>query len=311
MTQLHDKGFGDAGGRILVVDDESVNIEIMAEALQDQHEILIATSGEKALSLADRARPDLILLDVMMPKMDGYQVCELLKQDPSLSEIPIIFVTGLDAHDDEAKGLALGAIDYVTKPIRPAILQARVRNHLKLKWIQDVLRQNALTDMLTGLANRRNMDEVLSVEVSRAQRNECALAFVLMDIDHFKDYNDCYGHQAGDDVLRKVGATLGGLVRCPPDLAARYGGEEFALVLPNADLDCAQQIAERARQAIADLQIPHCRSSVAGHVTASFGVVAVPGGAGASDPSHLIQQADEALYKAKETGRNRVCLALG
>lgn len=295
----------DSGGVILVVDDEPDNIELISAALEDQHHVIFATHGDEALALAVAQRPDLILLDVVMPAPGGYEVCRRLKADPATASIPVIFVTGLDSQEDEAKGLELGAIDYVTKPVSPPILCARVRNHLELKRARDQLEVLSASDSLTGLANRRRFDTVLAAEIARHRRNLEPLSLVLIDVDHFKAYNDAYGHVAGDACLRRVAEAIASAARRPPDLVARYGGEEFVCVLPETDQRGALRVAEQVRAAVAALGVPHERSSAAGTVTASVGVITTY----CDDdlgPNELVALADGQLYGAKSEGRNMV-----
>jgi diguanylate cyclase (GGDEF)-like protein len=267
--------------------------------------LLFATSSEEALQLAATHMPDLILLDVMMPEMNGYAVCARLKSDPTTRSIPVIFVTALEREEDEAKGLEVGAIDYITKPFNPAIVRARVRNHLELKRYRDFLENLATTDGLTGIPNRRQCDEFLLREWRRAIRKQTPLSLIMMDIDFFKDFNDHYGHLAGDDCLRQVAQTLAEGARRPADLVARYGGEEFVSVLPETNLEGARQVAEQLRDKINALQIPHARSPVAGYVTLSLGVATQTPTVG-QQPQGIVELADARLYISKESGRNRV-----
>jgi PleD family two-component response regulator len=220
------------GGTILIVDDETTNIEILAELLASDYDVIFATSGEEALAIVESARPDLILLDVMMPDIDGYEVCARLKKSASSKDISVIFITGLGDLEAETRGLSLGAVDYVTKPINPAVVRMRVRNHIELKIARDELARLAATDGLTGLANRRRFDQVLATECSRLRRSKGRLSLIMIDIDHFKAFNDTYGHVAGDGCLRQVGGAIGSVIHRTPDLAARYGGEEFSCILP-------------------------------------------------------------------------------
>lgn len=290
---------------ILIVDDMPSNIEILNQVLGGEYDILFATGGREALEIAANEVPDLILLDVMMPNMDGYQVCKKLKADPRTQRIPVIFITAMDQDEDEARGLNLGAIDYLTKPIRPAIVKARVRNHLQLKRYRDFLEYLSLTDGLTGIPNRRRLDVCLESEWRRGRRNGTPLSLIIMDIDLFKAFNDGYGHPAGDECLRQVAAALVGCIRRPADLVARYGGEEFACLLPDTDLEGAVSVAEQIRQKIHEMNIPHGFSAVADRITLSMGVISqVPGHA--QSPADLIRVADGCLYKAKREGRNRI-----
>jgi diguanylate cyclase (GGDEF)-like protein len=252
-----------------------------------------------------RERPDLILLDVLMPGMDGYETCARLKADRLLRDIPVIFVTALDEVSEETRGLEVGAVDYLTKPISAPIVKARVRTHLELKRYQDVLRRLACLDGLTGIGNRRRFDELLEQEWRRAARTGQPLALILADVDDFKAYNDHYGHLAGDECLRLVASTLAAAIKRSMDLLARYGGEEFACLLPETDLTGAVVVARRLVTAVAELRIPHAYSGAAACVTISAGVASIiPSQDGSA--SALVQAADTCLYRAKKEGRNRV-----
>ncbi len=293
---------------VLVVDDEPVNIEVMAETLDIEFDVICAASGTEALSLAADAQPDLIFLDVIMPGVDGYEVCGRLKADPRTSAIPVIFVTALEGLEDEERGLRIGAIDYVTKPIRPPIVRARARNQVELKRARDQLATLARVDGLTGLANRRAFDTALERECLRHLRQKAPMALLLADIDHFKRYNDAYGHVRGDHCLRRVAAVLREATNRPADLTARYGGEEFACVLPDTPAQGARAVAERLRHEVLRLAIPHAGSPAAAQVTVSIGGVAARG-ARLADPAALVEGADRQLYLAKAHGRNRVLVA--
>ncbi|MET0238255.1 MAG: response regulator, partial [Sphingobium sp.] len=189
---------------ILIVDDEISNIEIMNATLEESYEICFATSGEQALETARSILPDLILLDVLMPGLNGFDVCRALKQDKLLADVPVIFTTGLGDTEDEVRGLSLGAIDYVTKPIQPVILRARVNNHIELKRLRDQLAEMAVTDALTGLSNRRRLEQALMTETNRLARTGEWLSVIMLDIDFFKQFNDTYGHPAGDRCIAMV-----------------------------------------------------------------------------------------------------------
>ena len=304
--------------KVLVVDDIAANIEILYAILRQDYDILFAKSGADAVRLVNREMPDLILLDIMMPDMDGYQVCASLKDDPRTAGIPVIFITAMRSDEDETKGLDCGAIDYITKPITPAIVKARVRNHLALKRSHDLLEKLsaelgeknrqlevlAREDGLTGLANRRHFDEVLDAEIKRAMRTRRCLSLILCDLDHFKNYNDQYGHLAGDHCLRSIGDIMRSTFKRAGDLAARYGGEEFAVILPDTGTEHAGRLAERLRQALAARELPHDINGVPGLVTLSVGVV----GAQATREraaEWFISNADQALYRSKDNGRNQ------
>lgn len=307
---------------VLIVDDEPTNVQALAGLLKDEFRIIVANNGEKALSLAGgEHQPDLILLDIQMPDLDGYEVCRRLKEDPRTSEIPIIFVTARDAASDEEKGFLLGAVDYISRPFYPAIVRARVRTHLNLKRKTDLLEEISMRDGLTGSPNRRYFDELFEKERLRAQREKQVLSVIMMDIDRFKDFNDNYGHGSGDDALRKVAKALSEGVERPGDVVARYGGEEFVALLPRTDATGAAALAERFRASVEALAVPHEYSSAASVVTLSLGVATACGEDRESSEAEvesgddglsgdtLLKRADEALYAAKREGRNRYSVA--
>jgi diguanylate cyclase (GGDEF)-like protein len=292
--------------RLLVVDDQSVNIQALYQIFHADHEVFMATSGAQALEICANNPPDLILLDVVMPEMDGLEVCRRLKADPLTANIPVIFVTGQSDPADETRGFETGAVDFITKPVTPAVVRARVKTHLTLKAQTDLLRSLVFIDGLTGVANRRHFDESLAAEWRHCRRNGLPLALLMIDIDHFKLYNDQYGHPTGDACLQTVGVTLKQGFGRSHDLVARYGGEEFACLMPECDLASALTKAEALRLAVEQLAIPHAASPVAPGVTLSIGVATlVPGDQ--DKPRDLVSLADLALYKAKNNGRNRVC----
>jgi diguanylate cyclase (GGDEF)-like protein len=260
------------------------------------------------LELAAQSAPDLILLDVMMPDMDGYETCRRLKADPLTRDIPVIFVTALNNAEDEAFGLEVGAVDFISKPLNSAVVRARVRTHLTLKYQADLLRSMAFLDGLTGIANRRQFEEALQREWRACLRTGTSLALAMIDIDHFKSFNDTCGHVAGDACLRAVAGILHNDMSRPHDLIARYGGEEFACLLPDTDLEGARVKAEQLRHAVQSLGIPHEASGTAPVVTISVGLETfIP--TDELTPERLVAAADAQLYKAKHAGRNRVCCA--
>lgn len=289
--------------RLLIVDDQSANVRVIAEALRDEYELFFATSGAKALEIAAANDVELVLLDVVMPEMDGFEVCRRLKADERTSRIPVIFVTAREEMSDEERGFDVGAVDYITKPIRPPIVRARVRTHLELKAARDLLESMASIDGLTGIANRRRFDVVLAQEWKRAVRSGAPISLAMIDVDDFKKFNDCYGHARGDDCLRAVASVLASVTRRPPDLAARYGGEEFAIVLPDTDAEAMPLLLARLVDGVRALAIEHARSSCSDVVSVSVGAVTlVP--LRESDPSSAIETADRLLYEAKRGGRN-------
>ncbi|HPF60096.1 MAG TPA: diguanylate cyclase [Candidatus Competibacteraceae bacterium] len=297
--------FDEPQATILVVDDVIENIEILNNILSSCYRVLFATNGPDALAIVREQSPDLILLDVVMPDMNGYQVCARLKQHPITREIPVIFVTAKDQEEDEETGLQLGAVDYLTKPVRSSIVKLRVGIHLELKRYRDYLAALSMTDGLTGIPNRRRFDEFLKTEWLHAVRSRTPLSLVLTDVDHFKAYNDHYGHIAGDQCLKTVAQTLAkGLTR-RTDLVARYGGEEFACVLPATDHAGALAIAERLRKHVMSQHLDHARSPTHLFVTVSMGVATLESDQHV-DPQALIERADQQLYRAKQMGRNQI-----
>lgn len=297
-------------GRLLVVDDQPTNIRLLYEAFHQQYDIFMAASGEEALEQIKRAQPDLILLDVMMPGMDGYEVCRRLKAEPMTAEIPVIFVTAQHSESDEVLGFEIGAVDFITKPINPVIVKARVATHMALKRQNDVLRSIAMLDGLTGIANRRKFDEALASLWHQCRRDQEPLSLIMLDVDYFKRYNDHYGHQAGDDCLRALADAFRRALLRPQDLLARIGGEEFACLLPWTDATGAMTTAERIKDAVHQLALDHQASPVGKIVTVSMGLVTqIPGFANGS--SRLMELADQALYRQKANGRDGICIAQG
>ncbi len=295
-------------GRVLVVDDAMENVQILHQALRAEHEVLFALSGEKALEVARTQLPDLILLDAIMPGMDGYTVCALLRETPELKDIPIIFVTALSRPEDETRALDAGAADFISKPFNVAVVRARVRTQLTVKRQSDALRAMSLTDSLTGVANRRSFSEAIDNEWRRCARAGHPMALIMADIDCFKLFNDAYGHQAGDNCLQQVSAAMARCGTRTPDLLARYGGEEFVMLLPQEDVGGAIVVAQRILEHVRALAIPHQASSAAAQVTVSMGVASIMPSEGAT-PAALIRAADALLYQAKNAGRNRFCVA--
>ncbi|GAB0152166.1 response regulator [Marinobacterium sp. BA1] len=293
---------------LLIVDDMAANIRILANLLKDDYTIQVANRGQKALDIARGSHPpDLILLDIMMPEMDGYQVCRELKNNAITNHIPIIFVTAMDAVEDQKKGLSLGAVDYITKPFDADIVKVRVRNHMNLKVKTDMLEDMSHVDGLTQVANRRNFDRSLQRELKRLERSGKPLGLVMLDIDYFKPFNDHYGHGKGDECLIKVAAALQQVIKRPGDLLARYGGEEFAAILPETDAEGVARVAEAMRAAVEAIDVEHGYSQVADHVTISVGCCAQIVTA-ETTAEQLLNRADTALYAAKRQGRNRVVI---
>jgi len=289
---------------VLVIDDEPLYQELIADILCDDYEVLVAESGVIGLQIAMNNVPHLILLDLMMPGIDGYAVFRCLKADRRTCEVPVIFITGKCHVEDETKGLRMGAVDFIAKPINPDLVRARVNTQITFKLMRDKLAMLAATDGLTGLANRFHFDSMLAYEYARHQRSGKELSLIMLDIDQFKAFNDAYGHISGDECLRAVAQAMKKTVSRATDLVARYGGEEFVVLLPETSLNGAVLLAEKIRNCIGDLALPH-RDSSAGHVTASLGVVSGKFLTGSSIVD-VLTEADIQLYAAKAGGRNRV-----
>lgn len=290
---------------VLVVDDEKQNRDLLAELLKHDCRVILAKNGTQAIDRAHELQPDLILLDVMMPDINGHQVIQSLKHDDATRQIPVIFISALDSPEDEERGLDLGAVDYITKPFHPSIVRKRVRNHLQSVHHRHLLENLAKIDSLTEIANRRRYNEALENEWRRCARSGAPLSLAIIDVDHFKAYNDRLGHAAGDSILRSIATTLHGFMRRPGDLAARYGGEEFILLLPQVDANAAKRIGNDIRASVEALHLQHPDSPVGPYVTISLGGMTITPTDGLVDPL-FFQQADAALYKAKSAGRNRV-----
>lgn len=292
--------------RLLMVDDEPLNIQAVYQAFAPDHQVLVATHGEQALALCASRQPDLVLLDVGMPGMDGFEVCRRLKADPSTRDIPVVFVTAHDDADVETRALAAGAVDFITKPIQPQVVRARVRTQLTLKRQADQLRQWVDTDGLTGVHNRRVFDARLHEEWGRARRQREALSVLLVDLDQFGRFNTRYGPQAGDDCLRRVAHTLAGGLMRHGDLLARLAADQFACLLPATPLPGAVQVARRLAEHLRLQAIAHPDSSVAGILTVSQGVAAASGVL-ALPADALLRAASEQMHQAKALGRNQIC----
>lgn len=302
---------------ILMVDDDATVIQVLSKCLSGHGRLRFATSGAAALRLAKENPPDLILLDAEMPGMSGFEVWEAMRADPSLQEVPVIFVTSHSEEAMEEKGLAMGAADFIAKPIRPAIVAARVKTQLRLKLALDRLKKLAATDGLTQCANRRVLDEYLSTEWNRAQRAQHPLSILMIDVDHFKKYNDVYGHLHGDQALIAVAQVFRRSACRPGDLVARYGGEEFSVILPDTGQAGAIAVAAAIHDAIKQLHVEHTGSE-RGVLSVSIGVAsfdensigwasAITQNEGQRPTGPIIEQllaiADGALYAAKQAGR--------
>lgn len=333
---------------ILIVDDTPENLRLLSTMLnQYGYKVRKVMSGEMALKVVKNATPDLILLDIGLPEMNGYEVCQQIKSMPESQDIPVIFLSAYDQTEQKIKAFAVGGVDYITKPFQLAEVKARIETHLQLRELQkaysrlveelqeknqklqqkiedheaEIIRRKIVEkelnkvnqeleklanfDPLTGLANRRKFDQMIRLEWRRLLQEKAYMTIILCDIDSFKNYNDTYGHQAGDECLAQVAQAIQQQVKRSHDLVARYGGEEFIILLPNTDQAGALTIAEQMRQAVIDLQIQHSTSAVAPLVTLSLGIFSqIPNLE--STLENVIYKADQALYLAKTQGRNQV-----
>lgn len=288
--------------KILLVDDVPANLHTLSQALMDQYDLSVTTSGADALALAEHSAPDLILLDVMMPEMDGLETLRRLRQTDWGREIAVILVTADDRTETQVFGLDQGADDFIAKPVVVPIVQARVRNLLERQRLRRELMRLATTDELTGTANRRHFFELGEAERSRVVRYKQPCGLLMLDIDHFKSVNDQHGHAAGDAVLTAFAETIQSLLR-QPDVLGRLGGEEFAVLLPQTEPQGTLDLAERLRARVEEMGVAADNGSTI-RVTTSLGATQLQ----ASDRSFdvALQRADTALYTAKDGGRNQV-----
>ncbi|MDC8770394.1 diguanylate cyclase [Roseateles albus] len=295
--------------RLLIVDDQPVNIQALYQVFAADYQVFMATSGPQALAICRDKHPDLVLLDVQMPGMDGYEVCRQIKADAELQDLPVVFVTAHSEPQAETFGLEVGAVDFISKPFNPAVVRARVKTHLTIKLQGDLLRQMVFIDGLTGVYNRRFFDERLALEFQRAKRSGTMLSLMVADVDYFKRFNDRYGHLAGDEALRTVATTLAKQLKRPGDMVSRYGGEEFACILPDTDAAGALSLAGEMNAAIRAAHIIHAESDVCDVMTVSLGVASFRPDA-TRLAEELIVAADQQLYLAKSQGRGRACGAV-
>lgn len=292
--------------RLLIVDDQAVNVRIIHSLFKADCDVFMASAGEQVMQLCHSQLPDIILLDLELPGIDGYEVCRQLKTDEATADIPVIFITGHRSNTQEARGFELGAVDFIAKPIVGNIVRARVRVHLQLKLQSSFLRTLAMADGLTGLANRRMFDAAVDKRWRQCAREQLPFSILMLDVDYFKRFNDRYGHQAGDDCLREVAKAISKHVNRPLDLAARYGGEEFACLLPATDAEGALALADAILDEVRALGMEHGNSDAAPIVTLSAGFATLVPDLSSSSTA-LLKMADEQLYRAKDKGRNQAC----
>jgi diguanylate cyclase (GGDEF)-like protein len=289
---------------LLIVDDESANLKVLAHILGTDYTIYTATNGRSAIEKAKELLPDLILLDIIMPEMDGYQTLYTIKNTKEIQKIPVVFITGLDSEEDEEKGLSLEAADYITKPFSAPIVKLRVRNQIQIVNQFRIIQRLSMIDDLTNIPNRRSFDSRLCVEWRQAVRGKIPISLLMMDLDRFKKLNDTYGHHQGDTVLKTIAKIFTKALKRPADFAARWGGEEFVILLPNTPLEGALEVAEHIRADVENTLIS-CRNGSEIKITISIGVSSIiPVNSSSKDT--FLTNADRALYQAKDTGRNKV-----
>ncbi|MDO9103456.1 MAG: diguanylate cyclase [Methylovulum sp.] len=293
--------------KILIVDDDITSVRMLDAILRDKYDLIVALNGEQALRRAMLAPPDIIILDIGLGDMDGYQVFQYLSGNEVTRDIPVIFVTAATGEAEEKKGLELGAVDYIVKPYRPAIILARINNYLELKHQRDQLHYLSSQDSLTGIANKRGFELFFEQAWQSAVRFDEKIALVYMDIDHFKKYNDNYGHIAGNRCLKKVAHVLTDCLKRKTDLVARYRDDEFVCVLSKTDLDGALHVAKKIQAAVIAKAISHLHAPTHDHITLSFGVAAVNPVWEQGDASVLLDVAVRLMYQAKAQDGNQIC----
>ena len=306
-----------SGFKILIIDDSQLNQTVLrniltsgaaaAEAATNPYIVEVAGSGREGLDKVDTFKPDLVLLDIVMPDMSGFEVLSTLKVSRITRSIPVIIITGLSDAENEEKGLILGAVDYITKPFKEAIVRARIKAHQTIVEQMKLIERQSLYDPLTNILNRRSFDFNCEALWAHSIRQQEAVSILMIDVDNFKAFNDTYGHQAGDLALQTTTKAISASLKRASDLVFRWGGEEFTVLLPNTCEDGAEKIAEHIRESVEKAEIPSISDISLPGVTASIGVSSVVPSIG-SAISELIRQADKAMYKAKDAGKNRVCV---
>ena len=291
--------------RILIVDDERSNRKVLSELLSEEFDVILAKNASQVFQRLNGEQViDLVLLDIMLPDMDGYEILKRMKNNEDQKDIPVIFITVLDSTEDEEKAFQLGAVDFITKPFHPSIVKLRVKNQIKLIEQKQMLEEMAGIDGLTGINNRRSFDTIYQKEWQKILRYNDPLSLIMIDVDFFKNYNDYYGHGAGDAVLKEIAKVINNQLNRPEDAVSRYGGEEFVVILPRTEKTAATKKAEEIRKAVESLAITHEKSDCADVVTISLGGVTHE--QEDDNPEAFLKQSDEMLYKAKSQGRNRV-----
>ncbi len=293
--------------KILIIEDSLSFATYMKDLFKDEYDVTLSHQVESGLAVAAELLPDLILLDIIMPDINGYSACARLKQQDTTRDIPVIFISSLGETQDQTKGLKAGAIDYIVKPINVEIVKAKVRNHIEMRQYFNHIENMSLIDPLTGIGNRRQFQERIEAELRRASRSGLPLALFMIDIDYFKQYNDSFGHIEGDNCLKSVALAISDSLKRGGDIVTRFGGEEFAVIAPEVPAEAGKMMAEKIRACVEEKRIPHPKSTASGFVTVSVGgTIHMPGAR--CETCDLIRKADEALYKAKNSGRNKAIM---
>jgi diguanylate cyclase (GGDEF)-like protein len=287
---------------ILIVEDEVINIHSLSRILRGTARLCFAKTGKQALELAEKLTAEMVLLDIMLPDINGFEVCKALKNNPATAKCTVVFVTALDSDEEEAHGLRMGAMDYIKKPFNPTIVRERVQNLLNLTLAYRELEELSTTDFLTGAFNRRYFMEIATTELKRHQRHSKNTSVLILDIDHFKEVNDTYGHSVGDQALRHLVRICRENLR-EEDIFARYGGEEFCALLPETDASTAKEVAERLRYNIENTPMEFDEQQL--HLSVSIGLCGIDAQRETAIEPWL-ERADKAMYRAKEQGRNQV-----
>ncbi|MCL2209051.1 MAG: diguanylate cyclase [Treponema sp.] len=291
---------------ILIVDDQKTTIMVLKNILGGEYRVFTTENGQDALKAAERFKPDVILLDILMMDINGYTVLAELRNSEITRDIPVIFITSLNDVEDEEKGLSLGAADYITKPFSPEIVRLRIQNQIRMLNQLQTSNELSMLDQLTQLPNRRSFEMRINTEWAVAQREKKPISILMIDLDKFKNYNDTYGHLQGDIALKTTAGIFGKTLKRPADFAARWGGEEFIVLLPNTDSHGALEIAEKIRGNVEDMEIPSADMQKS-NITVSIGVNTHCHDQNTFVINDFISGADKALYDAKDAGRNRVC----
>lgn len=290
---------------VLIVDDSTINIKILENLLKKDYEIKVAKHANEALYITANNEIDLILLDIVMPEISGYEICKILKKNKATKDIPIIFVTALSKDEDEEYGLSLGAIDYISKPFNSSIAKVRIDNHLKLKKYSDRLKMLNMLDGLTSVYNKKIFDENLIKAWEKSILTDSNIGVLLMDIDYFKRFNDTYGHLKGDDCLKLISKELNIRLMKEGTFLYRWGGEEFATIIRDKDINYFKELSNELRKLVYNLKIPNEKSDISDYTTISIGI-SIANASNKLNPYDLVSKSDEALYLAKENGRNKI-----